>query len=471
VFKEVNATPVFNETAAFVQDEWHITPRVTLSAGLRWEVDPPPSEANGNSAYTLQGNIGNPATLTVAPRGTSLWKTSWYNIAPRLGVAWVIKDKAGWETVLRTGGGVFFDTANRTALSGYSGLGFYAFKSLANVAASLTSAQTDISISTAPPYTSSLIYAFPPHLQLPYTLQWNAALEQGVGHSAALTVTYVGANGRRLLHLQKLAIGSKNPQFGTIYEISNNVTSNYQALQVQFQRTVARGIQALGSYTWSHSIDYGSNDSAYPVTRGDSDFDVRNNFQAGLSCDMPTISRGGKYIDAIANQWGLDARVLLRTAFPITLQGNLITDPSTGSQYNSNVNLVPGRPLYLYGVQYPGGRALNGGPRATSPAFMLPSTTTDPGDAPRNLARGFGESQLNAAVRRSFPIYEKVSLQFRAEAFNVLNHPVFGYVDPSLTSATFGRATQTLNQSLGTVSPQYQQGGPRSMQFALKLIF
>jgi hypothetical protein len=62
-------------------------------------------------------------------------------------------------------------------------------------------------------------------------------------------------------------------------------------------------------------------------------------------------------------------------------------------------------------------------------------------------------------------------LQFRAEAFNLPNHPSFGYIDPILTDATFGQATQMLNQSLGTVAPQYQQGGPRSLQFALKLLF
>ena len=58
-----------------------------------------------------------------------------------------------------------------------------------------------------------------------------------------------------------------------------------------------------------------------------------------------------------------------------------------------------------------------------------------------------------------------------AEAFNLLNHPNFGYIDPYLTDATFGEATQMLNQSLGTLASQYQQGGPRSMQFALKLIY
>ncbi len=74
-------------------------------------------------------------------------------------------------------------------------------------------------------------------------------------------------------------------------------------------------------------------------------------------------------------------------------------------------------------------------------------------------------------MRREFHLRDAVALQFRAEAFNILNHPNFGLIDPTFTDATFGQATQMLNQSLGTVASQYQQGGPRSMQFALKLLF
>ena len=79
--------------------------------------------------------------------------------------------------------------------------------------------------------------------------------------------------------------------------------------------------------------------------------------------------------------------------------------------------------------------------------------------------------KINLAVRREFPLSENVKLQFRAEAFNLLNHPNFGYIDPNFSDATFGQATSTLAHSLGTVSPLYQQGGARSMQFALKMLF
>ncbi len=85
--------------------------------------------------------------------------------------------------------------------------------------------------------------------------------------------------------------------------------------------------------------------------------------------------------------------------------------------------------------------------------------------------RGFGAWQMNLALRRNFPIHEALTLQFRAEAFNIFNHPNFGAINPSVSQATFGQATRTLANSLGVLSPLYQMGGPRSMQFALKLIF
>ncbi len=80
---------------------------------------------------------------------------------------------------------------------------------------------------------------------------------------------------------------------------------------------------------------------------------------------------------------------------------------------------------------------------------------------------------MDLAVRREFPIYESLKLQFRAEAFNVFNHPNFGAINGQFSkgTSTFGQATGTLASSLGILSPLYQQGGPRSMQFALKLVF
>jgi Carboxypeptidase regulatory-like domain/TonB-dependent Receptor Plug Domain len=459
----ISSQPVFNQTAVFVQDEWRIRPSLGLSFGLRWEIEPPPTDAHGNDAYTLLGSISNPSSLQLAPRGTPLWKTGWFNLAPRLGMAWQARTNPGWETIVRAGGGVFFDTNSQIATLGYTnGIGFGAVRSLFGAPLPVTSAQLDFSPSAvSAPY--GLIYAFPAHLQLPYTLEWNVSAQQALGKPQTLTFTYVGSNGRRLSGEQELSLTALNPKFGTVLYFPSNITSNYQALQVQFQRSVNRGLHALASYTWSHSLDFGSTGTSLPLTHGNSDFDVRNNFSGGLSWDIGDV-RKGKLLEAIVSQWGLDGRLAARTSFPVTLLGSLKLDPATASYFHAGLNLVAGQPTYVYSAQLPGRRSIN------KAAFSVP-TGTNIGNAPRNFARGFGETQINLAARREFALKESLKLQFRAEAFNVLNHPNFGFIDATYTDAMFGQATKMLNSSLATMASQYQQGGARSMQFALKLLF
>ena len=463
VFSFFQSTPLFHQLALYAQDEWQLRNRLHLSYGLRWEVNPPPTEQHGNDAFTLRGDINQPSTLTLAPRGTPLWSTTWFNFAPRLGVAWTVHDTRGAETVIRAGGGVFFDSANEIASTGFNGLGFRATALRTGAQLPYTVAQLNVPIQVTAPYTSAAVTAFPEHLQLPYTLQWNLSLQQALGDRQSLTVSYVGATGRRLMGLQQRSVSSLNPNFGLIQYLASGVTSNYQGLQVQFQRSVSKGLQVLGSYTWSHALDVGSQSAALALQRGNADFDVRHNFQSALSWELPAAS-SPKRIATLTQNWGVDFRLIARTAYPITLGGTTLTDPSTGAQYNSGLNIVQDVPIYLNSSQYPGGKIIN------PAAFALPPQGIQ-GNAPRNFVRGFGATQANLAMRREFRLHNELRMNFRAETFNLFNHPIFGYVDPTFTDATFGQATQTLNASLGTLASQYQQGGPRSMQFALRLIF
>lgn len=463
VFNFRPATPLFNQIAAYFQDQWRVSSKLSLSAGLRWEANPAPTEQHGNDAYTLLGDINNPASLEVAPQGTPLWRTTWSNIAPRLGVAWTVHDHPGLETVVRGGGGVFFDSANEVASLGYSALGFRSSQFYPGTELPFTATQLNVPIDVSPPYTSATVIAFPQHLQMPYALEWNVAIEQKVGRAQALTISYVGSTGRRLIGLQQKSLTALNPTFGLVQYFGAGITSNYQSLQVQCQRSVAKGLHALGSYTWSHSLDFGSNSNALPLERGNSDFDVRNSFQAGVSWDLHSVS-DRLFVATLLNDWGVDARLIARSAFPVTLGGDLFTDPATGTQYAGGLNLVADQSIFLRGAQYPGGKAIN---RA---AFSVP-VDGSPGDAPRNFVRGFGARQFNLAMRRDIPLHDEFILHFRAETFNLLNHPNFGYVDSIYSDAKFGQATKMLNSSLATVASQYQQGGPRSMQFALRLTF
>ncbi len=473
-FAYSGAYPIYDNFSAFVQDEWHAMPRLTVSFGLRWDVNPAPGAANGNLPFTIEG--ADPSSLTLALRGTPLWKTAWYNLAPRLGAAYTLRGSSGRETVIRGGFGVFYDTGQQAGSYGYLGPGFKAqrfFGSNAGVPVSfpapLTEIMPTVTYPPTPPYGAA--YAFPSHMQLPYTLQWNAAVQQALGKDQAVTATYVGSAGRRLLEQNLLQL-SNNPVLASVTYFQTGLTSDYDALQLQFQRRLSRGISALASYTLSHCLDYGSQSTSYPYKRGNCDFDVRHNASGAISADLPVVS-GNRFVRLIANGWGMDGRFSARTGFPITLNGPSLINPATGQFENAGLDLVSGQPLYLFSPSYPGGRAIN------SNAFSLPAgctpfscgPTTGAGNAPRNFVRGFGAWQMDAAVRRDFPIGERLKLQFRAEAFNVFNHPNFGTIATSFGNNLFGQATASLAQSLGVLSPLYQMGGPRSLQFALKLTY
>lgn len=469
ITKSLPAAPTFNEFAAFIQDQWQASKRLTVSSGLRWEVDPAPHGRNGVDAYTAIGNLARPSSLTLAPRGTPLWDTSWFNLAPRLGAAWIVDRKPGREMVWRAGGGIFFDTDERAAVRAFSALGFSETMHPTKVPVPVTPAQLDFSVSPSAPYAHSLVYAFPRYFQLPYSVQWNVAVEQSLGRNQTFTTSYVGASGHRLIREQRTNISNQNPDFGEIVSFPAGVTSNYQALQLKFQRSISPGVQALASYTWAHTIDYGSIDPAWPLTRANSNIDLRHNFEAALSWDEHKLARRG-FSAWILGGWGADARFTVRSAFPVTPLGNIFSDAATGNRYFSGVDFIPNRPLYVYGSQYPGGRMLNGGPFVSNPAFVLPSDGTA-GNAPRNMLRGFADNQINVDFRREVPLHDRLSLQFRAEAYNLFNHPDLGYIDPSITDQLFGRATLMLNQSFGPTGSLYEPGGPRSLQIALRLQF
>jgi Carboxypeptidase regulatory-like domain/TonB dependent receptor len=470
VTKSAPSTPTFNDFSVFLQDEWRLFPSLTFSLGLRWEINPPPNGKSGNDAYTLLGNIDDPGSLTLAPRGTPLWRTSLSNFAPRIGAAWIVNSSPGKETIVRAGSGLFFDTGNEWAAAAFSGLGFTASSYQTNVPVPVADSQLDFSIAPIAPYTHSTVYAFPSDLGAPFSIQWSLSVERALGRSQSLTASYIGADVRRVLEAQRKDVSYQNPDFGYVYYFPGGVTSNYSAFQVKFQRSMTPGIQALASYVWAHTLDYGSTAPAFPLVYGNSNLDVRHNLQAALAWDQPTHVEKPLMKQIFAQGWGIDGRFTARSSFPLSPLGNMLSDPETGTRYYSGVDLIPHRPLYLSGPQFPGGRALNGGPSAAEPAFVLP-TGNLPGNAPRNLSRGFPAIQLNLGIQRGFNLGERLNFQFRGEAFNVFNHPNFGFVDPYVTDAKFGQATHMLNQSFGSVGALYQQGGPRSIQLSLKMTF
>jgi hypothetical protein len=466
----VASEPVFTNFSTFVQDDWKATRRLSVSIGLRWEVNPPPGNEIGYLPYRLD-QITNLATATVAPTNSPLWATDWRGFAPRVGLAYQLGSSSGHETVLRAGFGLFYDLGNILASFGFSNyLGFAVSTHYPGAPFPLTPAQLTLPpVSLAPPYQQSIL-AFDPHLRLPYTAQWNVALEQRLGRSQTLTASYVGSNGHDLLALLSYYpyfLGNLNFQSGNSADVVSNVaSSSYNALQVKFQRNLSRGLQVLASYTWSHSIDDSTNNFAIPeLLRANSDFDIRNNFQLASTYAVPG-SYENPALKALLQHWSLDNHLSARSALPVDLVGSNGEDPTTQALLNFEPNVVPGQPIYLYGSGYPGGRIVNYN------AFSLTPVGVN-GDVPRNFLRGYDAIQLDTALRRDFPITERLNLQFRAEAFNVFNHPQFAAFDPNVTDGpgVFGYATSSLANQGSALNPLYEPGGPRSLQLSLKLRF
>jgi hypothetical protein len=219
------------------------------------------------------------------------------------------------------------------------------------------------------------------------------------------------------------------------------------------------------------------------VNRGASDFDVRNAFSTGLTYDVPA-PKGNAFANAILRGWSTENIIQARSAPPVNVYYGNFYQLSNGFISDARPDDVGGQPFYLYGPQYPGGKALN--PAAFTAPPLDPGTgfPVSQGTLPRNALRGFGATQWDFAAHREFPIHESLKMQFRAEMFNVLNHPNFGSPvgnlgGPGALTPLFGQSMQMLGQSLagtsgvgsGGFDPLYQLGGPRSIQFGLKLLF
>jgi hypothetical protein len=461
--------PIYQNFSAFFEDAWKALSSTTLSYGIRWDLDPPPANGNGRIPPVLD-QVNNLAIAQIAPYGTPEWNTYYAGIAPRFGLASQLHNTPGRETVLRVGVGNFFDTGNTLASLGFPYLGFGSKQSYSGLSLPFPSSAYILPApSIAAPYNQTVV-GYERDLKLPYTLEWNVSIEQAVGASRSFTLGYIGAAGRRLLNAQFYNPKSINPAFSAgngAYVITNGTWSNYDSLQAQFNQRLLHGFQLLASMTWSHSIDNRSTSfiNYQPLLKADSDFDIRENFQIAATYNVPTPP-GDRTVQAFAGGWAFDLRAFSRTAPPVDVYGSSYI-AADGTQEYARPNLVPGVPLYVYGSRssIPGGRQFN------FAAFQ--AVTGTQGDAPRNLLHGFDATELDAALRRDFAIHDEVHVQFRAEAFNILNHPNFGSIYNNLTygPSQFGLAYNTLNVALKNQSALYEQGGPRSLQLALKLLF
>lgn len=468
----------------FGQDSWKLTPRLTVTAGLRWEVNLPPSRTGSAGAlYGLNG-VFDDGAFAFEPR--PLWQTRYNNFAPRFGAAWWLTS----ETVVRVGVGTFYDLGYATGANWAVDLPYTRRIAITSPIGIPFDLNDPLFRPIAPSTNigpSDTLSAVDPRLRVPMTYQWNLAVERRFGKNQALSLTYVGAFGINLLRAD-LVLPSTGNRVGVI---RNADSSRYRGLQLQFQRRMLKGLQILASYSLAESEDTGSSDvgqgsqASYVVSVAPSvnqlrlppmrpsDFDIRHSFSAAVSWASPSLkSIVSSPLAVILSNWLLDGTFRANSALPLNVMYQRLIP---NSYYNQQPDVVPGKAFWASDANTPGGRRLN------PAAFAVPPL--DGGNFPSNSLRAFGQTQLDAALSRRFRGNERLSFEVRAEFFNALNHPMFGPplnlwgVGGNAPRSIFGLVTQTLNSARGGgglnggQAAIYAPGGPRSGQFSIKLLF
>ena len=464
----------------FINDSFRVSPRLTLIGGLRYEYNSPPVDKDDRA------NVYDVATRSLVQVGTNGVPRSGFeadknNFAPRVGFAWTIGDDQ--RTVLRGGYGVYYD---QSALAPAEALYFNSPFFDNNIFFPLQG----LPLTLNDPFPSFFPFPLPDSalaiqrdLRTGYMQHWNLNVQRQLGERGVIELAYVGSKGTKLLTARDINqpqpsvlppglpfVPRPDPRFDDIDLLESRANSNYNALQARFQQRLARGFTALASYTWSKSIDDASNffssagDPNFPqnsfdaaAERGRSNFDVRHRLSVSYTYALP-FGRGRQYLDD--DNWGSVLLSGWETAGIITLQSGR---PFTVALLSEIDNSGTGRSILGFGAN--DRPNLVGNPELSNPttgqwfntsAFAFPAQGTF-GNAGRNILDGPGFQNVNVSLLKNTALSERINLQFRAEAFNLLNHPNFNLPDNFLGSPTFGRITSARD--------------PRHIQFGLKLLF
>jgi hypothetical protein len=465
----------------YFQDEFKWRPNFTLNLGVRYSFFNIFHEVQGRSNPFDFATCGAQGFCGV---GASFGQPNYGDFDPRLAFAWSPPNHS--LTVLRAGFGLYHEDGqlddqnlpNSNEVSAYS-----------------------LSNSTIPNLTYPIdpFLADTPGIISPrdddrrrkdtYVTQWGLSVQQGLPADFVGTVSYIGTKGTNLLTLSEVNVinpltGTRPyPAFGEVSWRGNKNNSNYEGLSVAVKRSFSRGLLLQANYMWSHEIDDGSNGSGdgdslvaqnvacQPCERADGIWDVRHVINANAVYQLP-FGRGKQYLNqpgtasSILGFWELTSTVVARTGFPInvTIDRSASAVPD-GNNTDQRPDLVPGVSLTP-----PGGATI--GEWINPAAFAVPAPGTF-GDAPRDVARGPGAWQIDLGIGKRIPLTERAQLEFRAEFFNIFNHPQYGLPLSDFSVAPgrngFGNIISTVSTTT-PVSP-VGTGTPREMQFSLRFAF
>ena len=422
--------------SGFVQEFWRATTRLTVNAGLRYDLYSNPTETHGRLSV-----IRNPATDSGPTVGRVFAGTPLDLVSPQLGFAWAISGDG--KTVLRAGSGTFRDQfpvilfgADRflPPFFGINTLIFPSFPSPQNAAI------------TQPLYLIQTTY----HPKFPYALQYNLNLEREISQGTILSAGYFGARGNHLT--REAEQNPYEPSLGHRYNpnlpsplqgILTDAQSFYNSFQLSMARQNAGNISWQVYYTFSHSIDDASNSFLIEAvnepptsqdifnrkgSRGRSGFDIRHNFVGNFVYELP-FGRGRWF-----GAWQFSGIASVHSNVPFT--------PMLSFDNADLQSVTVSERPNLSGDPY-SGSCPNGSRVGTSACWFNPSAFALPppgqfGTAGRNSLRGPGFAQLDLAVRKTFRLGRETQIRFGAEAFNILNHANFGVPTNTQSPNTLG---------------------------------
>jgi hypothetical protein len=457
--------------AGFGQDEFKVRSNLTLNLGLRYEYYSVTKEVKDRIlVIDILGCKG------FCPPGTPMYSPDRNNFAPRVGLAWgpeVFKGK----TVIRTGFGIYYGANQNDDFSDPH---------------ESTAARYSLSSADVP----NLSYPLTPFLSQfqseglspkgidrnrrdLYYENWDFMIQQQLPHNFIGQVGYVGSEGHRLFGgrtqnvLDPVTKQRPLPDFGSFGVKFNDSNSSFHSLQASLQRSFTNGWLWQTQYMWSHAITDGSvgagesvsveNVSCRACDRSSSPYDVRHTITMNSVYQLP-FGPGKKYFQAggvqgrLMGGWELSGILTASSGRPVNITvTRSASDMPDGNRSNQRPNLVPGVSIY------PANQTINNW--FNPAAFAVPAKGTW-GNLGRFVGRGPGYYELDTALRKSIAITERYRVSFRAEAFNLFNHPIYGNPAANISSrSSFGRITTILNNgAVGT-------GTPRRVQLMLRVDF
>jgi len=487
----------------FVQDDWKITPRLTLNLGARYDYESLP--APYSSLATLPQTTNHPSDKN--------------NISPRVGFAW---DPFGeGKTVVRGGFGFYYGRVfNSFLLNTYYQTGSpnsqvnYTYSPTTSLNGTVI-APTLPQIATVPPPPSAQgpsIYYFDKNYQNPYAEQFDLAVQQDLGHQTVLSVSYIGALGRELPNFINTNLNPQNtytfnyvvggtggdcgplacgstvpvkvysnrtqtgstassysfntpfPQYGSVTDVISNINSNYHALTFELQKRASKLVTFDGHYTWAHALDFNQNGSTNPSANGwfdpfangranygNSGNDIRQRFVGWAVFDAPGVSSGSA-LKYLANGWSLKPYFQMQSGLPYTLS---VSGTAPNQCYVAGCMIANSSGVGGTGVSY------------------IPQVG-------RNTFRNPRTINLDLRAQKDFTFAEKYNLQLIGEAFNLANHQnvtginTTGYVlNTSQTNPAAPVSTLSYQPTFGSVTAANTNNAyqVRQIQLALRLVF